>query len=127
MADYLKKRIFQPMQSIARMGEVNGGPNNFYDPGMVPIAQQSPEDLLQQQLVESGRGIAQSLPKQQPYQAPDYSQAANSLPTYGEGGMIGPNPNYSDPNDPGSTAYALTQGMNHLATGSLSADRKSVV
>ncbi len=122
MADYYKRPpMFQPMQSIARMGEVNGGPNNFYDPGMAPIAQQSPEDLLQQQLVESGRGIAQSLPKQQPYAAPDYNQAANSLPTYGQGGMIGPNPNYSDPNDPNSTAYALTQGINHLATGSLSA------
>lgn len=124
MAGFLKNKILGEIQSIAQMGSQNGGPNNFYDPGMAPIAQQvSPEDLLQQQLVESGRSIAQNLPKQQPYIPPDYDwQAANSLPTYGaKGAMIGPNENYSDPSDPKSTAYALTQGINHLATGSLSA------
>jgi len=119
MANYLKKPILPQMQSIAQLG---GSNNNFYDPGAAPIAQQvSPEDQLRQQLIESGSQIAKDIPQQQPYAPPDYNRASSSLPTYGPGGMIAPNENYSDPTDPKSTAYALTQGMNHLATGSLSA------
>lgn len=122
MADYLKKPILG-FPNIAQMGQQNGGANYFGEPGMPPIAQSvSPEEQVQNDITTAAGNLTNSMPMPTPYAMPDYGSAANSLPTYGyKGAMIGPNQNYSDPNDPKSTAYALTQGINHLATGSLSA------
>ena len=48
MADYYKRPpMFQPMPSIAQLGEQNCGANYFGEPGMPPIAQQPGGDLGQ--------------------------------------------------------------------------------
>ena len=120
MADYYKRPpIFQPMPSIAQMGQQNGGANYFGEPGMPPIAQEPSLDEQNAELL--GRSVEDFMPRipnTAPYQAPNYNSGNYKLPTDVQ---IGTNQNYSDPTDKKSTAYALTQGIHSLATGAMSA------
>lgn len=120
MADYYKRPpIFQPMPSIAQMGQQNGGANYFGEPGMPPIAQGPSLDEQNAELL--GRSVEDFMPRipnTAPYVAPNYNSGSYKLPTDAQ---IGTNQNYSDPTDKKSTAYALTQGIHSLATGAMSA------
>lgn len=111
--------MFQPMPSIARMGQQNGGANYFGEPGMPPIAQGPSLDEQNAELL--GRSVEDFMPRipnTAPYVAPNYNSGSYKLPTDAQ---IGTNQNYSDPTDKKSTAYALTQGIHSLATGAMSA------
>lgn len=120
MAGFLKNKILGGMQSIAQMGSQNGGPNNFYDPGMAPprLAQGPTDEQNAQALNNEIGGQLQRLPNATPYVPPQYGYGNYALPNDYQ---IGYNQNYSDPNDPNSTAFALQQGVHSLATGAVSA------
>ena len=120
MADYYKRPpIFQPMPSIAQMGQENGGANYFGEPGMPPIAQEpSLDEQNAEFLGRSAEDFMTRIPNTAPYQAPNYNSGNYALPNDYQ---IGYNQNYSNPNDPTSTAYALQQNIKSLATGAASA------
>lgn len=120
MADYYKRPpIFQPMPSIAQMGQENGGANYFGEPGMPPIAQEpSLDEQNAEFLGRSAEEFMTRIPNTAPYQAPNYNSGNYALPNNYQ---IGYNQNYSNPNDPTSTAYALQQNIKSLATGAASA------
>lgn len=118
MADYLKQPILRQPRTIAQLGQENGGANYFGEPGMPPIAQGPTDEQNAQFLRNSAEGLLRDAPAAAPYQAPNYNSGNYALPNDYQ---IGYNQNYSNPNDPTSTAFALQQNIKSLATGAASA------